>query len=196
MRSAVFCTLDDSVCRGNGLCDKPLSPRPRRLSSDFDRLYSDGMKPTRKRAARRDRRKAKQSDFAREGTVNPRKKGHHAYEARHGGEGETGAGAAEGARLRCEEAGGHDFRPDPGRAIKRCRCCGALARMAAEEFRPEPGGRLVVPESIRKAAAKPPLPAAELNSPPPQEVCRGPHDWRRDADLGIRACRRCGTIDK
>jgi len=41
-----------------------------------------GSKKSRKRAGRRDRRKAKASGYRREGTTNPRKKGHHAYDAR------------------------------------------------------------------------------------------------------------------
>jgi len=41
-----------------------------------------GSKKSRKSFNRRDRRKAKQSEYAREGTTNPRKKGHHAYDAR------------------------------------------------------------------------------------------------------------------
>lgn len=39
------------------------------------------MKSSHERENRRDRRKAKASDFRRGGTVNPKKKGHHAYEA-------------------------------------------------------------------------------------------------------------------
>lgn len=39
------------------------------------------MRKSRKRNNRRDRRKAKQSGFRREGTVNPKKHGHHIYDA-------------------------------------------------------------------------------------------------------------------
>lgn len=39
-------------------------------------------KKSRVRASRRDRRKAKQSEYRREGTGNPRKHGHHPYDAR------------------------------------------------------------------------------------------------------------------
>lgn len=39
----------------------------------------DFMRKSRKRNNRRDRRKAKQSEFRRDGTTNPQKHGHHSY---------------------------------------------------------------------------------------------------------------------
>jgi hypothetical protein len=152
-------------------------------------------KSTRTRATRRDRRKAKQSDFAREATANPRKKGHHLYEApAHGTSDESATPArnpscADGTVV-------HDFLSDRDLGIKTCRYCGTRRKLTPAEFS-KAANPLPIPKEWREKAQ--PRPATSSERPteqPPAEVhCRN-HAFVYDTELGIYRCRHCDAVTK
>lgn len=149
------------------------------------------------RASRRDRRKAKQSEFAREGTTNPRKKGHHMYE--------TPSSAAEEkpttvSRVCREDPRLHEFTLFPDLGVKACSGCGLRQKMAESEFI-RGGNSIRIPDTIRQKVAKPtvtqPGQGTEKAVAPPVIPCRsGEHDLRKDPELGIRVCRNCDFFTK
>ena len=167
------------------------------------------------RATRRDRRKARQSDFAREGTRNPRKKGHHAYEAVSSEPLEDKVVTTRRVVCRDDERL-HEFTCFPELGVKVCSCCGERRKMDEDDFQPM-GNRLHIPAAVRRRVVKPSS-TREESTPPEADAttrqpdsggaayaaaqgsgreCRpGEHELKLDAELGIRVCRHCTFFTK
>ncbi len=142
-------------------------------------------KKSRQRSNRRDRRKAKASGFAREGTANPRKKGHHAYiDPLSAATPDRPASSTEPPCLR--DFALHDFIFLSELGVEQCRLCGCMQKPEAPPESPFPGQHLeLAPEPARRSpVSRPPTP---MKSP-----CRGAHEYRSRPDLGIDTCAECG----